>query len=317
MQDRKIYVVLVMSIVLSLVSGITIGYFIAMANKANINNISSTIEATKNNVDMKVKNNSISIDDIKIRVGNFVNYKLLKPGYKAELKNYNEFGEFYRFNFTIMKENVKVSEVSVYTTRDGKYLILNLFELPEKINVSKQTTEKEITQDIDIGGEPTTGNKDSKVVIVEFSDYACPFCGKFARETLPKILKNLDVKYVFKDFPLPMHGEIAIKAHEAANCAGDQGKYWEYHDILFKRQNEWKRNASKFLEYAKELGLDIEEFKACLDSGKYREEVLKDLEEGKKLGVKGTPTFFINGKKLTGALPYEEFERVINELSKK
>jgi protein-disulfide isomerase len=161
--------------------------------------------------------------------------------------------------------------------------------------------------------DPWIGAKDAKVVIVEFSDYACPYCAKFALEVEKKIVENYKntVKLVFRDFPV--HGESSYKAAEAANCAREQGKFWEYHYLLFERQKEWYNNVSKFLDYAEELGLNSEKFRECLDSGKYRQEVEKDFMDGVSYGVQGTPTFFINDDMVIGYRSYEEFTRLIEE----
>lgn len=162
--------------------------------------------------------------------------------------------------------------------------------------------------------ERVKGNLNAPVTIVEFSDFQCPFCGRFAKETLPLIEQNYietgKVKLIFKDFPLPSH-QFAQKASEAAECAGDQGKYWEYHDILFRNQNDLRKNDLK--NYAKQLNLDTSLFNECLDSGKYKKAVQDDLNEGIKLGVKGTPAFFINGKFVSGAQPYSVFKQMIEE----
>ncbi len=305
MSDKDVSTILIVSAV-SIVIGLLIGYF-----AGNLSSASPQLNESNNSL-------KVPIDEIEGRVSDFVNYKLVKPGISAELTDSKEEDEFYRFNFTLKRDDSPLADISLYTTKDGEYLILNLVRLPEKIekgeNVSKTPTPQPEVK-IDTKNEPFKGNRDASVTIVEFSDYACPFCAKFATQTLPEIMKNFDVKLVFKDFPLPMHGEIAIKAHEAANCALEQGKYWEYHDMLFERQSEWMKNSSKFVEYAKILGMDVESFKNCFESGKYRDEILKDRDEGMKLGVRGTPTFFINGKKVSGALPYEEFERVIKQVS--
>lgn len=158
------------------------------------------------------------------------------------------------------------------------------------------------------------GNANAPVKIVEFSDYQCPFCARFYSNTLPDLKKNFidtgKVKFVYRDYPLGFH-EDAQKAAEATECAEDQGKFWEMHDKIFDNQRAIDVNSLK--TYASELGLDTDQFNSCLDSGKYASEVQKDLSDGQAAGVSGTPTFFINGKKLVGAQPYEAFEQVINQ----
>ena len=157
------------------------------------------------------------------------------------------------------------------------------------------------------------------VTIIEFSDYECPFCGKYFQQTYPQIVKEYvdtgKVKIVFRDFPLSFHAN-AQKAGEAAECAGEQRKYWEMHDKLFKNQNALEINSLK--RYAKELGLNTKTFDDCLDSGKMASEVQKDFEDGQDAGVSGTPAFFINGIPLTGAQPFEAFKQIIEqEINKK
>jgi protein-disulfide isomerase len=175
--------------------------------------------------------------------------------------------------------------------------------------------------EVSLDDDPVKGSPNAKVTIVEFSDFQCPFCARFAAQTLPQIeekyIKTGKVKLVYRDFPLNFH-QYAQKAAEAAECADEQGKFWEYHDILFQKQSEWATvGESKFKEYAQQLGLNTQKFNQCLDSGKYANEVQKDYNDGLKYGVSGTPTFFINGIKVVGAQPYSVFEQIIEqELSK-
>jgi len=161
--------------------------------------------------------------------------------------------------------------------------------------------------------DPVLGDKDAPVTIVEFSDYECPFCGRFWSETLPKIkeqyIRTGKVKLVYRDFPLPIHSN-AQKAAEAAECADDQGQFWVYHDKLF--ENQRALGMANLKGYAKDLGLDTEAFDDCLDSGKHADEVKADLEDGADGGVSGTPAFFINGVPVSGAQPFEEFQRIID-----
>jgi len=158
------------------------------------------------------------------------------------------------------------------------------------------------------------GDSDAPVTIVEFSDYECPFCGRYVSETYPQILKNYietgKVKYIFRDFPLSFHPQ-AQKAAEAAECAGEQGKYFEMHDLLFG--SGVGGGVASFKQYAADLGLNTVEFNDCLDSGEMAAEVQKDFNDGRVFGVQGTPAFFINGKLLTGAQPFEVFQQVIEQ----
>ena len=118
------------------------------------------------------------------------------------------------------------------------------------------------------------------------------------------------VRLVFRDFPLANHAN-AQPAAEAANCAWEQGKFWEYHDRLF--QNQRALGAAQLKQYAADLGLQVEEFNACLDGGRYRQDVVQDLQDGQRLGVRGTPAFFINGRFISGAQSFETFAQIIDE----
>ena len=118
------------------------------------------------------------------------------------------------------------------------------------------------------------------------------------------------VRLVFKDFPLPMHDQ-AVPAHEAARCAGALGKYWAYHDRLFAAQPDFDRN--ELIGYAVEVGLSREAFTRCLDERRFAKAVQADLAEGRAFGVRGTPTFFINGQALVGAQPPEAFRAAIQD----
>ena len=156
------------------------------------------------------------------------------------------------------------------------------------------------------------GEADAPVTIIEFGDYECPYCEVFYKETEEQIRRKYietgKVKMVYRDFPLDKHPS-AMPAALAAQCAGDQGKYWAYHDALFDRQAQLA--TMDYTALAKELGLNEKTFKSCLDSRKYENEVKKDYQDGVRAGVKGTPAFFINGIFIEGAYPYEDFEKVI------
>jgi protein-disulfide isomerase len=154
------------------------------------------------------------------------------------------------------------------------------------------------------------GSPKAPVTIVEFSDFQCPFC----RNVVPT-LKQLLAKYpdrvrvVFRDFPIPSLHPDAPLAHEAARCAGEQGQFWPYHDLLFERTNV---NATALKQYAADIKLDEKKFAECLDSGRARAAVSADMEEGTRLGVSGTPTFFINGTPLVGNVPLADFQRAVD-----
>ena len=171
--------------------------------------------------------------------------------------------------------------------------------------------------DVSADDDPVLGEKDAPVTIIEFSDFQCPFCERFYSQTLEQIKTNYidtgKVKLIYRDFPLDSIHPMAQKAAEAAECADEQGKYWEYHDKLFQNQEEWVTTGiSKLKEYAKGLSLDSSKFDKCLDDGKYADEVKKDFQDGAQAGVQGTPSFFINGKQLSGAQPFAAFQQAID-----
>ncbi len=160
-------------------------------------------------------------------------------------------------------------------------------------------------------GHPELGPEDAPVTIVEFGDFQCPFCKKSEDSIKDVRTKYGDkVRLVYMDFPLSFHPN-ALPAAEAARCAGDQGKFWQFHDALFDAQPNLKSADLKAV--AAKLGLDRQKFDNCLDQNKYQNAVRTDQAEGESLGVNGTPAFFINGRPLTGAQPASEFEQIIDE----
>jgi protein-disulfide isomerase len=160
------------------------------------------------------------------------------------------------------------------------------------------------------------GNPKAPVMIVEFSDYECPYCHQ-AEPTVKNLLARYGdkVSFSYRDFPLTsIHGQAMIAA-EASRCAEEQGKFWEYHDQLFTAT---KLDKDALVEYARGLKLDDKQFDSCLTSEKYKAEIEKDEEEGRKAGVNGTPGFFINGIEVSGAKPGDAFAQIIDdELAKK
>ncbi len=166
--------------------------------------------------------------------------------------------------------------------------------------------------EVSIDDDAIKGDIDAPVTIIEFSDYECPFCARFYSQTLSQIEENYidtgKVRLVYRDFPLSFH-QNAQKAAEAAECAGEQDAYYDMHDKLF--ENQGSLSVSNYKTWAGELGLDQEEFDNCLDSGEMASEVQKDFSDGQQYGVTGTPGFFVNGVKISGAQPYSVFEAAI------
>lgn len=168
------------------------------------------------------------------------------------------------------------------------------------------------TFEVNVGDAPFKGSSDAKVTIVEFSDFQCPFCSKGAQvlTALEKKYGN-KVKIAFKHYPLPFHAQARIAA-EASMCANEQDSklFWKMHDAMFADQS--KLDKDNLIASAKKAGAKEAEFKSCLESGKYKAKVDANVAEGAALGIKSTPTFFINGKLISGAQPLEVFTEVID-----
>jgi len=164
---------------------------------------------------------------------------------------------------------------------------------------------------VDVGGAPIRGGKEAKLTIVEFSDFQCPFCNR-VNPTLLQINQTYGdkVRVAFKHLPLRIHPD-APAAHAAAEAAHRQGKFWEMHDKIFANQRELK--PEKFRDYAKEIGIDLVKFEQDVVSPDVKKRIDADSQEAEKLGVSGTPAFFINGRYLSGAQPFESFKKMIDE----
>lgn len=167
-------------------------------------------------------------------------------------------------------------------------------------------------------GTPALGNANAPVTMIEYSDFQCPFCGKFARETEPaligKYVEDGMLRIEWRDFPYL--GQESVNAALAARAAQAQDKFWEYHEILYNNQKSTNSGAfsdENLIEYARQADLDTEQFEKDLQSDEYVEAVEADFQEGQQRGVTGTPTFFINGERLVGAQPAEVFEEAIEQ----
>ncbi|GEM_PF-746501 len=172
---------------------------------------------------------------------------------------------------------------------------------------------------------PTKGSPDAPVVIVEFSDYQCPFCKRFFDETLPALTPYIEdgtVRLVLVDFPIDNIHPQARPAAQAAYCAADQAgpeAYWRMHDVLFGRQEEWAGRedvVDVLVNFAEEQGLNGDELRTCVEENRFNDRVELGLAEGTRLGVNGTPTFFVNGRRLVGAQPFEVFAQIIEEATR-
>ena len=174
---------------------------------------------------------------------------------------------------------------------------------------------------VDHDNDPAIGPANAPITIIEFSDFQCPYCRQFSDQTLHQLITAYgdQIRFVYRDFPLSSIHAEAQKAAEAAECANDQGEFWSMHDRLFAGLQEWSRNPKSldvFTQYAGEFDLDMDQFAECLNTGKYTEEVLADYQAGQAAGVTGTPSFFVNGRTLRGAVPLSMFQSIIDsELS--
>jgi protein-disulfide isomerase len=166
------------------------------------------------------------------------------------------------------------------------------------------------------------GRADAPVTIVEFSDFQCPYCGRFDQDTRPDLFKQYvdtgQVAFVYKH--MAILGDESTWAAEAAECAADQGQFWEYHDLLFAHQtgeNQGAFDKAKLRGFARDLNLDMAQFEPCLNNDQTLDRVQADTREGQQAGVHGTPTFFINGRPLVGAQPLASFQSLIQQVSGK
>ncbi|GBC85543.1 Disulfide bond formation protein D [bacterium HR11] len=230
---------------------------------------------------------------------------------------------FYRVVLTYTAQN-RSQESAVFVSRDGSFLILCqdcIYDLrmdPQKALWAKvaEGAEERMSK-IKLDGRPFKGNPNAKVVVVEYSDYQCPFCRRAFEQIEPQLMQQYGdkVKFVYKQFPLPIH-PWAFKASIAALCVHKYHPkaYWDLHSRLFQSQNEIRVEnlRDRFQAIARELNLDTNRLLACFDKEETRPEVEADMNEAQALGVSSTPTFIINGAVVTGAIPFDQFKMYIN-----
>ncbi len=212
-------------------------------------------------------------------------------------------------------------------TAEPKEIIMReTIQNPQAKQTSQEQLGPQIIRNISIDDDPMKGDPDASITIVEFSDFQCPFCAKFHETTLPQLEQNYiktgKVNFVYRDFPIQNIHPNAAPAALASECADDQGKFWEMHDLIFENQQIWKdlpisQSVELYKKYALDIGLDSNEFDSCMDSGKHLDEIQKDLNDGRAYGISGTPGFFVGNEKIgfipiTGAQPYSTFQRVID-----
>lgn len=169
------------------------------------------------------------------------------------------------------------------------------------------------TGGMDLSDQPSRGPKDAKVYVIEFMDYSCEFCARHHREVFDQLLAaNAGrIRYIVRNFPLTDIHPLAQKAAEAAECAHDQGRFWEYHSRLLRDQEH--QGIEDLKKVAKDLKLNTKKFNTCLDEGGKAADVLQDTIDGRGRDIRGTPTFLINGNKLEGAKPLDQFQSAIEQ----
>ncbi len=226
-------------------------------------------------------------------------------------------GTFDNSNSGVTQEELKeiISEIEIKTA--------------PAVQPAQQPTQPTAAQlfKVSIDDDPIKGDPDAKVTVIEFSDFQCPFCSRFYTQTLSQLEENYidtgKINFVFRDLPLDSLHPNARPAHIAAECADEQGKFWDYHDILFEKQSQWQRLSSAELQttltqYASDLGLQTVNFESCLESEEIADEVNSDAAAARSHGITGTPSFFIGNEKdgfvkLVGAQPYSAFQGIIDD----
>jgi protein-disulfide isomerase len=284
------------------------------------------------------KENVLSKEELANKTLAYIVDRFLKPqGVSGELESIEELGE----NLYIIKIRARSGEQTqslppLYVTKDGLMIVIG--EGGGIVNISEKPKPEETEEikriNVSVDDDPCIGPDDAPVIVIEFSDFQCPFCsgvagfheGVIARmkskdpnweppvPKLEELAREGKIKFVYRDFPLTSIHPQAQKAAEAAQCAEEQGMFWEMHDKLFKGQSEWSGSANAqeiFKRYASDLGLNISQFNSCLDSGKYASEIQKDYQDGIKAGVTGTPAFFINGIPVKGAVSFSTLNQII------
>ena len=179
--------------------------------------------------------------------------------------------------------------------------------------------QKEISRDeliglVERGSGPSRGVAEAQITMVEFSEFQCGYCRKFAFETLPKLEEHYiqagKMRFVYRH--MAVLGPASVQAAQAASCAFEQGKFWEYHDTLFRSKSPLAFSATQLKRYATDLKVDAQGFATCLDSGRYAERVQAETVFGRALGASGTPSFLVNGQLAIGAYPFETFREAID-----
>ncbi len=214
-----------------------------------------------------------------------------------------------------MKKYLPAILIGILVAFLGYYLLFTKINIKPSTGINVESSQK--ISEVNQGNLPPLGQENAPIKVIEFGDYLCPFCGRTALELYPQ-LENLinqgKLVLYYRDFIV--HSQAAAIAN-AARCANEQGKFWEYNKELFKKfmNNEETKTKQSWLDLAKSLNLDIGKFEKCVDENRYLSDVQNDTQEGYKLGVEGTPTFFINGERVVGA-DFDKFWSIVNKYLK-
>lgn len=244
----------------------------------------------------------------------FINKKVVGGNIKVSDAEYKKFVEEKHIPESQINPQIK-ERINQYLQSSKKQEKINdyLAKLTKNNPVLVYFAKPKMEVKVDPGQAPWFGKQDAPVTIIEFSDFQCPFCSR-AAETVDQLRKKYGnkIKLAFKQFPLPMHQD-ARPAAEASMCVNEQGteKFWKFHDLAFKNQD--KLDKANLEKLAKDSGADPKKFTECVDQKKYANYVQQDMEYGEKVGVRSTPTFFINGQLVSGAVPIEQFSEIIEE----
>ena len=205
--------------------------------------------------------------------------------------------------------STSLAKIAIDNMRQGK----SVLEIRAALSAGPKYKRPKLLEDavaVPVSGSPAMGPKDAKIVLIEFSDFECPYCSKAAADV--KTIMTAypgNVRLIYKQFPLSMHTHAKLSAI-ASLAAGEQGKFWQMHDLLFA--NFRKLSRENILVWAKSLGLDLERFTADLGSSKYDDAIAKDMQDGEAAGVYGTPAFFINGKLYNGPMDFSKVKPILD-----
>jgi len=250
----------------------------------------------------------------KMSLDDFIDKKIASGSGKISDSEFNKFVKTKKIPKDQITDQLK-DRIRTYMKEQkrDKLIEAHIAKLTKRAPVEVYFKKPRLKIDVNIADSASWGSKDSKVKIIEFSDFQCPFCAR-AAETVSLLKRKYGnkVEFAFKHFPLPMHRE-ARPASEASLCINEQStsKFWKFHDVIFKNQN--KLDDASLEKYAKQVGANIKKYNECYKAKKFAGAVQKDIAAGEKIGVRSTPTFFINGQILSGAVPIDQFEEIIDE----